>query len=370
VAESGIVTLLAGFARALRAAGVAADQGRVAACLTALTLVDPADVGAVYWAARVTLCSEPDDFARFDPLFATWFLGRAAVPARPQPPARAAALLTPGAARPDADDEAETTDGEPLAAAAADAEVLRHRDVTELSPPERAEVNRMIALLRPRMARRRSARHAPGDGRRLDVARTVRAMLRDGGEPGHLIRKRRREKTRRLVLLLDISGSMAPYAEVFIRFAHATVRAAPQTTEVFTVSTRLTRVTRPLRLRDPDLALRAAGSEVPDWSGGTRLGESLQAFLDRWGQRGTARGAVVVIASDGWERGDAALLGEQMRRLSYLARRVVWINPHRGKAGYAPITAGMIAALPAIDDLVAGHTFEALTQVADLIARA
>jgi uncharacterized protein with von Willebrand factor type A (vWA) domain len=279
-------------------------------------------------------------------------------------------LLTPGAARPDADDEAETTDGEPLAAAAADAEVLRHRDVTELSPPERAEVNRMIALLRPRMARRRSARHAPGDGRRLDVARTVRAMLRDGGEPGHLIRKRRREKTRRLVLLLDISGSMAPYAEVFIRFAHATVRAAPQTTEVFTVSTRLTRVTRPLRLRDPDLALRAAGSEVPDWSGGTRLGESLQAFLDRWGQRGTARGAVVVIASDGWERGDAALLGEQMRRLSYLARRVVWINPHRGKAGYAPITAGMIAALPAIDDLVAGHTFEALTQVADLIARA
>ena len=155
--------------------------------------------------------------------------------------------------------------------------------------------------------------------------------------PAGSIYDRRRDKPRRLVLLLDVSGSMAPYADVLLRFAHAAVRVAPQSTEVFTVSTRLTRITRQLRLRDPELALAAAGTAVPDWSGGTRLGESLQAFLDLWGQRGTARQAVVVIASDGWERGDAGLLAEQMARLARLAHRIVWINPHRGKTGFAPL---------------------------------
>jgi uncharacterized protein with von Willebrand factor type A (vWA) domain len=195
-------------------------------------------------------------------------------------------------------------------------------------------------------------------------------MLRDDGEPALLARRRRRDKPRRLVLLLDVSGSMSPYADVLLRFAHAAVRVSPSRTEVFTVSTRLTRVTRQLRLRDPELALRAAGTAVPDWSGGTRLGESLRAFLDRWGQRGTARQAVVVIASDGWERGDAVLLSEQMARLSRLARTVVWVNPHRGKPGFVAGTAGMQAALPHVDHLVAGHSFDALRHVADVIARA
>jgi uncharacterized protein with von Willebrand factor type A (vWA) domain len=368
-AESDVITVLASFARALREADVPADQGRVAACVSALALVDLANASEVYWVARITLCSGPGDFPHFDALFAVWFQGQLPALAGRPDTARAAALLAPGAGRSEPGPD-EIAEGEVLAAAAADAEVLRHRDVAELSDAERAEVNRMIALLRPRMALRRAARYAPGGRGRISVGRTVRAMLRDGGEPGHLVREHRREKARRLVFLLDISGSMAPYAEVLVRFAHAAVRATPPTTEVFTVSTRLTRVTRQLRLRDPDLALRAAGTAVPDWSGGTRLGESLQAFLDRWGQRGTARGAIVIIASDGWERGEAVLLGEQMRRLSYLARRIVWINPHRGKEGYAPVTAGMIAALPSIDDLVAGHSFEALSSVAELIARA
>jgi hypothetical protein len=139
---------------------------------------------------------------------------------------------------------------------------------------------------------------------------------------------------------------------------------------VFTVSTRLTRVTRQLRQRDPEVALRTAGTAVPDWSGGTRLGESLRAFLDIYGQRGTARRAVVVLASDGWERGDAALLGEQMARLGRLAHRVIWVNPHRGKAGFAPATAGMAAALPYLDELVAGHTLDALHTLADVIGHA
>jgi hypothetical protein len=265
---------------------------------------------------------------------------------------------------------AETEDPDRLKTAASDVERLHRHDISALTDEERDEVNRLVELLRPRLARRRSARRRAGGHERIDISRTVRQMLRDGGEPGQLRYARRREKPRRLVLLVDVSGSMAPYADVLLRFAHAAVRVAPSTTEVFTISTRLTRVTRPLQLREPELALRAAGAAVPDWSGGTRLGEALRAFLDRWGQRGTARRAVVVIASDGWERGDATLLGEQAARLARLAHRVVWINPHKGKAGFSPATAGMLAVLPHLDDLVAGHSFEALREVAEVIAGA
>ncbi len=162
---------------------------------------------------------------------------------------------------------------------------------------------------------------------------------------------------------------MAPYADSLLRWAHVVTCSNRLRTEVFTVGTRLTRVTSAMRMRDSEAALEAAGSAVSDWSGGTRLGESMQAFLDRWGQRGVARGAVVVIVSDGWERGDASLLREQMRRLQRIAHRVIWINPHRGKSGYQPVQSGMVAALPAVDVLLAGHslaTFEAaLAVIAD-----
>jgi uncharacterized protein with von Willebrand factor type A (vWA) domain len=167
--------------------------------------------------------------------------------------------------------------------------------------------------------------------------------------------------------VVDISGSMSPYSDALLRLAHVWVRSAPRTTEVFTVGTRLTRVTSALRARDPDEALAGAGEQVPDWSGGTRLGEVLQAFLDRWGQRGTARGAVVVIFSDGWERGDPALLAEQMRRLRRLAHRVVWVNPHRGKAGYRPVQGGIAAALPYCDGLLAGHSMATFAELVEVV---
>jgi uncharacterized protein with von Willebrand factor type A (vWA) domain len=140
--------------------------------------------------------------------------------------------------------------------------------------------------------------------------------------------------------------------------------------EVFTVGTRLTRVTRAMRLRDPERALVAAGETVPDWSGGTRLGESIKVFLDRWGGRGMARGAVVVVFSDGWERGDPALLGEQMDRLKRVAHRVVWVNPHRGKAGYEPVQQGVLAALPHVDDFVAGHSLATFAELLEVVGRA
>jgi uncharacterized protein with von Willebrand factor type A (vWA) domain len=361
------VIAMTGFARALRDAGVAADRTRLTTSLAALAHVDAVDVEQVYWATRLALCSEPDDLSRFDALFDEWFRRRGPLPGPTQltPTARNAKLRP--LAREAGDRE---PDDDPLATAATDSEILRHHDITELSADERDEVNRLIALLAPRVGTRRTARRRRGGRERIDVRRTVRTMLHDGGEPGLLVYDRRREKPRRLVLLLDVSGSMSPYADVLLRFAHAAVRVSPASTEVFTVSTRLTRVTRQLRLRDADLALRAAGRAIPDWSGGTRLGESLRAFLDRWGQRGTARRAVVVLASDGWERGDADLLAEQMARLSRLSHKVVWVNPHRGKTGFAPATGGMLAALPYIDELVAGHSFDALRNVAEVIARA
>ncbi|MBX6356181.1 MAG: VWA domain-containing protein, partial [Micromonosporaceae bacterium] len=191
-----------------------------------------------------------------------------------------------------------------------------------------------------------------------------------GGGAGGRARRRRRDKPRRLVLLLDVSGSMAPYADALLRFGHAAVRRRPTLTEVFTLGTRMTRVTRALRHRDADAALTAAGAAIPDWHGGTRLAESLKAFLDRWGQRGTARGAVVVLCSDGWERGDPAALAAQVARLSRLAYRLVWVNPHRGKPGYAPLAGGMAAALPYLDEFVAGHSLAALEELVEVISRA
>ncbi|MGH3747120.1 MAG: vWA domain-containing protein, partial [Micromonosporaceae bacterium] len=190
------------------------------------------------------------------------------------------------------------------------------------------------------------------------------------GEPTRLAKRTRRRKPRRLVLLIDVSGSMAPYADALLRFGHAAVRRRPASSEVFTIGTRLTRITRALRLRDPDAALAASGRAIPDWSGGTRLGEAIKAFLDRWGQRGAARGAVAVVLSDGWERGEPALLAEQVRRLARLAYRVVWVNPHKGKVGYAPVAGGMAAALPYLDEFVSGHSFGALEELVEVIARA
>ena len=177
-----------------------------------------------------------------------------------------------------------------------------------------------------------------------------------------------------MVLLVDVSASMRPYADAILRLAHLVTTSGqgngPGKVEVFTLGTRLTRITLPLRITDPERALVRAGEQVPDWSGGTRLGQTMKAFLDRWGARGMARGAVVVVFSDGWERGDASELGEQMQRLQRLAHRVVWVNPHRGKEGYEPVQQGIAAALPHCDEFVAGHSLRAFAEVLEVVGRA
>lgn len=364
------------FAVALRRAGVAADTGRVNSALSALAQLDPTDLEQVYWAGRLTVCAEPEDLPRYDQAFNAWFGHRRQPSGQRVNTSQITELLSPSASR--RDDRPPGPDDPPrehelTAALASDVELLRHHDLAGLAAAERQEIERLIGLLTPGAGHRRTARmvaHRRHQGGRVDLSRTVRLMLADGGEPGRLLRQRPRLRPRRLVLLLDVSGSMSAYADALLRFAHAAVRVAPTTTEVFTLGTRLTRVTRPLRLRDAELALRAAAGTIPDWSGGTRLGEALQAFLDLWGQRGTARRALVVVFSDGWERGDPALLGAQMQRLSRLAHRVVWVHPHRDKDGFAPATGGMVAAAPYVDELVAGHSLAALTRVAQVIADA
>jgi uncharacterized protein with von Willebrand factor type A (vWA) domain len=363
VTTDGTPTLV-GFARVLRAAGVDATPDRVHQTVLATAHLDPARRRDLYWAGRLTLCSGRDDVDRYDRAFAAYFAGDEAPPLRRVPPVQVMRpVAVPGTQRGAPGDGSD----EKPAATASELEVLRHRDLAGLTAAERELVRSLIAAIGPVGETRLSRRHRPSHRGAVDPRRTVRTMLRRGGEPVRLERRARHPRPRRLVLLVDVSGSMQPYADAFLRFAHAAARAR-QGTEVFTIGTRLTRVTREMRGRDPSTALLAVSGTVPDWSGGTRLGELLKAFLDRWGQRGLARGAVVLVASDGWERGDATLLGEQMRRLARLAHRVVWANPHRGQPGFAPMTAGMQAALPHVDDFVDGHSLAALQHLAAVLS--
>jgi uncharacterized protein len=359
--------ILLGFTRALRAAGLPVTQDRAHGFLTAAALVGLGDHRSTYTAGRATLCASPDDLARYDQVFEAYFNARDGLPrsrpAQPAPPSHTDLPAT--------DDEGEggDSDTEPIRARASRAEVLRHRDLASLSPSERHRLAEMFATLRPRPPLRRTARHQRWHRGEVDASRTLRASLRRMGEPATIEWRRRGVRPRRVVLLIDVSGSMSGYADALLRLAHRVVTTNPRA-EVFTLGTRLTHVTRALRSRDAERALVAAGETVPDWSGGTRLGETLQAFLDRWGRRGMARGAVVVVFSDGWERGDAELLGEQMRRLRGVAHRVVWVNPHRGKEGYEAVQRGVLAVLPHVDDFVAGHSLATYAKVLEVVARA
>ncbi|MEU6356942.1 VWA domain-containing protein [Streptomyces sp. NPDC047072] len=398
--------VLLGFARALRAAGVDASAERVHSFLRAVGELDPGTRSDVYWAGRLTLCGDRDDLERYDRVFAAYFGSGA--PARrspaPAPPQRHQLVVRNGPSSRTTASGAEDPPAPPAAALASSTEVLRHRDIADLAATDRARLHRLLAAFALPGETRRSARRHPARCGSIDPHRTVRELLRRGGEPARLRRHARTERPRRVVLLVDISGSMAPYADALLRFAHAaalsrtdrvprtaraagsphpaiepaptrsarptplprtTTRAAP--TEVFTIGTRLTRVTRELSHRDPDLAMAALVDAVPDWRGGTRLGELLRVFLDRWGQRGMARGAVVVVLSDGWERGDPELLGAQMRRLHRLAHRVIWANPRKARPGYAPSAAGMAAALPSVDAFVEGHSLAALERLAAVV---
>ena len=251
---------------------------------------------------------------------------------------------------------------------ASEEEALTTKNFSALNADELAALYRLMVRLQLATPERTTRRKRSGRrGEHLDMRRTLRRSMHTAGDPIELARKRRRVHPRRLVLLCDISGSMEPYARAYLQFLHA-ARATGPYAEAFVFATRLTRLTRQLAGRNPQRAIRRATEAAPDWSSGTRIGDALKTFNDRWGRRGLARGSVIVILSDGWERGDPALVGREMQRLSRLAYRIVWVNPRVAARGFAPKAGGLVAALPHCDALVSGHTLKSLEEVADAIA--
>lgn len=366
VATRSAEEILLGFARALRAAGVAVTADRERTYLRAVATVGLEDQPAVYAVGRATLCGSPADLERYDLVYAAWFGAE-------RPGAARRAPLRPPTSMADLGDSGEGAAGEEdledIRAMASATEVLRHRDIASMSARERAALAGMFAALRPRSPRRRTHRLSPASRGRVDARRTLREMIRRHGEPGPIRHQSRTERARKVVVLLDVSGSMNAYTDALLRLGHVWCRGSASV-EVFTVGTRLTHVTRALQQPDPDRALIAAGQVIPDWSGGTRLADGLRAFLERWGRRGMARGAVVVIVSDGWERGEPEGLAQQMRRLHALAHHVVWANPHRGHPAYAPVQQGIVAALPYVDSFVAGHSMAAFAELLEVVEHA
>lgn len=358
------------FARRLRAEGMTVPTGSVALFVEALNAVDPLDGDNVYWAARVVLVKRPEDIDAFDRSFASFWLGR---PGN-SPPAAVAVEERAGVGCPER--TADTLTAEPPSAATAvlrysPVEVLRSKDFGDYTAADFAEAQQLMARLRATASMRRSRRRRPARWRRdhaPDIRATVRRALRTGGEPIRRAWYAPSLQPRRLVLLCDVSGSMDLYSRALLRFMHVAV-AGRRRVEAFAMGTRLTRLTRELSSRDPDQALKRAGVAVADWSGGTRLGDSLRAYNDGWGMRGMSRGAVVVILSDGWERGDPTVIADQMARLSRVAYRVVWVNPLKASPGYAPLARGMAAALPYIDELVDGHNLNALEELVEIVSR-
>jgi uncharacterized protein with von Willebrand factor type A (vWA) domain len=362
--------VLVNFAVELRAAGLRAGTGDVVTCCTALSRLDPADLVDVYWAGRTTLVSRRDDLPVYDRVFDRFFLGSAdpspqLLALRARIASETSAVLQVPATGPAGEGSDEQA---ALGLAASDAEVLRHKSFAACTPEELASVRRIMARIRLTPPRRRTRRTRPAPtGRIPDMRHTIRESLRMQGDPARLHWRQRTVRLRPLILILDVSGSMADYSRSLLQFAYSAKRAAGKV-EAFCFGTRLTRITKALDHRKPDDALARAAAAVFDWEGGTRIGDSLAAFVTTWGRRGLARGGIVVICSDGLDRGDPAVLATAMERLARLSHRVVWMNPHKGTSvDFRPSTLGMMVAAPHIDLLLSGHDLSSLAELAALL---
>ena len=377
------------FVRELRAHGLAIPVQASVTYADALDAMNVSKQSEIYWAGRIALLTDPKDIAVYDEVFQRFwgrFWGTSGMMVEIEQEQLAVGYDTDEdledsneaeESQQDEDDPAEDDnpeddpeqdEGEIIAVRYSHEEMLADKDFSQCSPEELAEMTRLFAQLRlggaKVMSRRlRPSLHARGP---LDIRQTVSRGLRTGGELLRWYHAQPRERLRRLVLLVDVSGSMASYARALLRFTHAAV-AARRRVEVFAMGTRLTRLTRELATHDPDAALASAAEAVMDWSGGTRLGDALAEFNTRWGIPGMARGAVVVVLSDGWDRGDPEAISEQMTRLQRAAHRLIWVNPLKATPDYAPLARGMAAALPHVDYFVSGHSFNALRELAEII---
>jgi uncharacterized protein len=370
---TGRLTLLVA---SMRAGGVRVGIGELLAAHRALSAVDPSDRDAAYFALRATLCSRRDDLPAFDAAFAEWFAPARA--ASPEPPAaldEAARLVLPRVALPAARGVREPAGEMDLVPSAwSDMELLRDKDFADYSDDERRRARRAIRRLavaaptresrRTRPARRRGA---PPHAARPDLRRTIRASLRTGGDPLERHWREPAERPRPLVLVCDVSGSMEPYARMLLVYMQACV-AARRRVEAFVFGTRLTRVTGELRGRDPDRALERAAGATRDWSGGTRIGEALAELNREHGSR-LGRGAVVVLLSDGWDRGDPVQLEAEIARLARCSHRLIWLNPLKAHPHYRPLTRGMQAALPHVDEFMDGNSLGSLERLVEALDR-
>jgi uncharacterized protein with von Willebrand factor type A (vWA) domain len=378
--DQAVLERLVGFGRYLRASGLDVGTGRVLSFCRAAALLDPSDRTDLRLAARATLVSRPEEFELLDGAFDRYFGSTAVVhpvvsrsitapPSAPQA-AEAKSLSSPMVPdrRPSTEEGRGLEGRSAVRLVASDVEVLRAKDFGEMSEDERKDAAiliRRLALIAPTHRSRRY--RAATLGQRFDLRRTMRQSLGTGGEPFRRAWKRRQTRKRPLVLVLDVSGSMAPYSRAPVEFGHAAA-ASGRRVEVFCFGTRLTRITRIVRTRDAGDALKAVGQAVNDWEGGTRIGDSLKELLDRWGSRSALRGSVVVLCSDGLERADPAVLTRQMRRLSRLAHRLLWVNPLKGSPRYEPLARGMAASLPFLDAFLPGHNLQSLGALADAVA--
>jgi len=364
------VAVLVNFARALRTAGLAVGSGDVLTYCAAMVPLDPTDLLDLYWAGRTTLVTRHEDITTYDEVFRAFFLGednplRELVTLKAHPDAETRAILNLPSTEPSGKEHEEHA---PLGLRASDVEALKHRSFAACTPEELAALRRIMAGIRLTPPKRRTRRTRPArSGRSPDLRRTVREALRTFGDPAELRWQRRGSRPRPLILILDVSGSMTDYSRNLLQFAHSAKRAASKV-EVFCFGTRLTRISKALRTRSVDDALEQAARAVFDWEGGTRIGDSLGTFVRDWGRRGLCRGGVVVICSDGLDRGDPDVLAKAMERLSRLCHRVVWLNPHKGNdPDFRPATLGMMVAAPHVDVLHSGHDLSSLEELAKLL---
>ena len=361
------------FARILRGADIDVPLDSVIVFVSALGRIGLENRDDVYWAAYSTLIRRHEDTQIFDRAFAVFWDQLIAVgPTSFEQQTESVTLLidTEEDNNDDTNKEPVEEDENTIALRFSNVETLREKDFAAYSDTELREAEQFMSSLKLAGPPKRSLRlqKANRKGSRPDIRRTMRAVLQNDGEPIERYWREPSTRLRRLVVLLDISGSMEPYARALLRFMHAAV-VGRQRVEAFTLGTRLTRITRELTSRDPDRALARTSAQVADWSGGTRLGECLQNFNDKWGVGSLARGSIFVILSDGWDRGEPKVLAEQMLRLRRVAYRVIWVNPLKVSPGYAPLARGMAAAMPHIDDFVEGHSLEALRELTAVIAR-
>jgi uncharacterized protein with von Willebrand factor type A (vWA) domain len=368
---SGSAEIAVAFTRVLRGAGLKVPTSCTHTFAEALCAVGLDNRDGVYWSGRATLARRPEDIEIFDRAFKVFFEHRRSLGDDLEEEEPLSITIAVDAEEDDEDDGPETADANDdptIELRFSTTEVLRHKDFAQYSSDELVLAQELMSSLKLIGSPRSSLRLGPSarPTNRPDIRRTMQAAIRSGGEPIERHHRRPRTRLRRLVLLLDVSGSMEPYARALLRFVHAAV-AGRQKVEAFALGTRLTRITRELDSRDPDVALAAASERVIDWSGGTRLGEGIRVFNDEWGVRGLARNSIVVVLSDGWDRGDPDTLAEQMERLHRVTHRLVWVNPLKVTPGYAPLARGMAAALPHLDAFVEGHSVAAMEELCRVI---